>query len=161
MGSCASATVAFGVDLGNPEYGEWNFETEDLDLPAPFDTDDPDWEDLIAEFAGWDEVELPYGEQRGVPERDAWSAQRARRREALGWAGIEQGHYGYEYSGLYLSVGDEHRVDIDCTPLGWLEPPYDSDIERIEDFLSFLDAKGLVLKPEHRQPRWLLMASYG
>jgi len=58
-------------------------------------------------------------------------------------------------------VGHRHHVNIDCEPLAPLELPYDNDIERLVDFISFLDSKGLVLKPEHREPHWLLMATYG
>jgi len=166
MGRCASATVAYGVDLGNPEYGEWNFEAdEDGGFPpmgAELDEDEIEWEDLIAEFAGWDEVELPYEDKRLDPAgHEAWSAQNDRRWAAKAAAGIEQDHYGYEYSGIYLRVGHRHHVNIDCEPLAPLELPYDNDIERLVDFISFLDSKGLVLKPEHREPHWLLMATYG
>lgn len=161
MGRCASATVAFGVDLGNPEYGEWNFELTDGVYLEP-----PEWDDLLAEFAGWDEVELPYSRERGSPEDAAWSKQRARRRAAMTEAGVSQGHYGYEYAGQYLSVGGSGQtVDYGCEPLesmgGRLATPPWFDVYRLECFIEFLDTKGLVLKGEYRQPRWLLMASYG
>jgi hypothetical protein len=40
--------------------------------------------------------------------------------------------------------------------------PYFADSWRLLDFISFLDNKGLaLLKPEHREPHWLLMATYG
>jgi hypothetical protein len=154
--------VAYGVDLGNPEYAEWNFETdEDYGLPAPYgDDESPEWDDLLAEFAGWDETELPYGEPYSVEHRK-WSAQRERKRAVLATVAITQSHYGYEYSGIYLSVGQEHRVAIDCAPLGRLDLPDYQAAARLQDFIEFLDSKGLVLKPEHRQPHWLLMATYG
>ena len=166
MGRCASATVAYGVDLGNPEYGEWNFEADEDGFLGPLadelDEDEIQWEDLIAEFAGWDETELPYGRiNDDDPIEDAWLAQRARRREMLAAVNIYQGHYGYEYSGIYLSVGREQRVDIDCRTLAPLDLPDYQAAARLQDFIEFLDGKGLVLKPEHREPHWLLMATYG
>ena len=164
MGRCASATVAYGVDLGNPEYGEWNFESdEDYGLPAPYgDDESPEWEDLLAEFAGWDEVELPYSNREKAPSQHrAWSAQRDRRRAVLATVGIEQDHYGYEYSGIYLRVGAYQRVAIDCAPMTQLDLPDYQAAARLQDFIEFLDSKGLVLKPEHREPHWLLMATYG
>ena len=166
MGRCASATVAYGVDLGNPEYAEWNFEADEDGFLGPLadelDEDEIEWDDLIAEFAGWDEAELPHGNREHAPyEYATWSAQRDRRRAMLAEVGIKQDHYGYEYSGIYLRVGERHRVDIDCAPLASLTTPGWVQRELLQKFIEFLDSKGLVLKPEHREPHWLLMATYG
>lgn len=161
MGMSARAEVAFGVDLGNPEIDEWNFELEDYALPAPWDEDEtPDWDDLISEFGGWSEVALPWGD-RGSAEHDARSEQYHRELAVRGAVGIDYGSYGYELGGVYLYVGPRQRSEWGCEPLDALVNPESADVERLMDFLTFLDGKGLRLKSEFRNAHWLLMASYG
>lgn len=169
MGNSASATVAFGVDLGNPEYGEWNFvlDEDTYSLPAPWDEvgdREVDFEDLIEEFAGFDEPEFPWREKALDPEGyKQWSDQLDRRSTLRKSTGIEVGSYGYEYSGTYLyTTGTDNGVDYyGCEPLMSLVYPTEQDVAKMERFLKFLDGKGLVLKEEFRTPQFLLMATYG
>jgi len=161
MGMSATAEVLFGVDLGNPGSDEWNFELEDYALPAPWDEDEtPDWDDLISEFAGWSEVALPWG-ARGSAEDAARSEQYRRELVVRRSTGINFGSYGYELGGTYLHIGHVQRSEWGCEPLDLLDGPDAADIERLRDFLIFLDGKGLKLKTEFREPRWLLAATYG
>lgn len=158
MGNSSRATVAFGVDLGNPQYGEWNFE----EVPDSWDSveedgEEVDFDDLILEFAGWDEVELHWNNDEAL-----WSAQLDRKRKLLKPVGIEVGAWGYEYSGKYLYIAGTEQSDtwapVAIKPI--FNPPY-LHIERLVEFIEFLDGKGAVLKEEFRRPRWLLMSSYG
>jgi len=151
----ATARIAFGVDLGDGGYGEWPFEADEADEWAE---EGPEWEGLLHEFAGWAETPLPYG-KNGTPEYDAWSAQLDRKSAFK--SGIQYGSYGYEYSGTYLTVGVGYRVDWGCEPVGTLDTPDPEKVTTLVHFIEFLDTKGLKLKPEHRTPHWMLMASYG
>jgi len=152
MSMSATAVIAFGVDLGDGGYGESNFEDEGES------ENDFDWEGLLSEFAGWTEAPLPYG-QRGTPEYDAWSAQLDRKSTFR--SGVNYGSYGDEFSGTYLAVGSAQRAEWECKPIGPMVTPGPADIFRLLRFIGFLDTKGLKLKPEHRTPHWMLMASYG
>lgn len=129
MGSTATATVCYGIDLGDSDGG-YNFVTEDEygSLPEPYD-EELDLYDLVKES--------------GIP-------------------GIEADSYGYEFQGQVIHIrGSEQTVYWDCEPLEPLALDVDTAHSLIRDFLLFLDAKGLVLKDESREPQWLLMARYG
>ena len=161
MGMRPEAIVAFGVDLGNPE-DEWHFDLGDgCTLPEPWSDEQPDWDELIAEFAGWDEPDLPWGE-RGSVEYEARTVQYRRELALRKSTEIESGCYGYEWNGQCLYVaGSKQSVDWGCVPLKPLLRPKCLAIEQFEEFVRFLDGRGLRLKPEHRAPDWLLMSSYG
>ena len=161
MGMSATAEVLFGVDLGNPEVDEWNFELEDYALPAPWDGDEaPEWDDLISEFGGWHEADLPWGD-RGSAQYEARSEQYKRELAVRRATGINYGSYGYELGGTYLHIGPVQRAEWGCEPLTPLDGPDAADIARLRGFLIFLDGKGLRLKADFREPRWLLAATYG
>ena len=135
MGNSSRATVAFGVDLGNPEYGEWNFEE------GPYHREDDeefDFDDLIAEFAGWDEVQLKWANRSDDQiAHNMWSRQLDRRRSLLESVGIEVGAWGYEYSGQYLYITDTQQSDS-WAPVP-LEPIQYVGIDAIRKLVEFIE----------------------
>jgi hypothetical protein len=160
MGMSASATVAFGVDLGNPKSDEWNFDLEAYDGGRI--VGDPDFEHLIAEFAGFDEVELPWMCRSGSPEHAAKMDQIARMMDLRKSTSIEVGNYGYEYAGRCLYItGTRQREDWGCGPLKQLSWPRRSQVLTFNNFIDHLEGSGLKLKDEFREPKWMLMACYG
>jgi hypothetical protein len=161
MGMSASATVAFGVDLGGAD-GEWNLEDEWGQLDPSEDGESLDFERLVAEFAGFDEVELPWDVERGTPEDDAKTAQYLREIALRESTSIEVGSYGYEYGSRYLYItGTQQRESWGCVPLKHLSWPRRSQVLTLNNFIEHLDGSGLKLKDEFREPKWMLMACYG
>lgn len=161
MSQSQDANVVYGVDLGGREIG-WEFDGGDNDyfeLPEEYQ-DNMEWEEIIAEFAGWNEKELDYS-SAGSPERELASSQYVRKMNLIKATGIKTGHYGYEFAGVLVYVGEAHHTYWGCEPLGELIQPTEEQIASLISFLEFLDGKGMLLKEEFRKPQWLLSASYG
>lgn len=149
MSMSLSADLSFGVDVQDRNDG-YHFECGE-ELPAPWDTEGAylEWDDLIAEFAGFTETDWQVD---GYYDR---------RREALKDNHLAYGSYGYDFGGTYISVGDTVGADYGLESFDSLPEITTEQIESIKNFVKFLDSKGLVLKEGYREPRWMLSVLYG
>lgn len=153
MGMYARAGLVYGIDLGDPEYGE-SFVEYDHDVYE--DGINEALEDLIKEFQGFTE---PRPEGYG-DEWEAWNERRRAFTKEQGTDTLGYGSYGYEYAGTVVSIVSAGSATYEAKPI---EPPTVTDAQRgtLLRFISFLESKGFVFGPAHREPRWLLTASYG
>lgn len=146
MSTSASATIAFGVDLGNRDYDGWNFDLEDNRLPAEYSGENSlELNELIEEFTQEYAKENIDGELEFNP------------------VALQYGSYGYDFSGTYLFVGVKQGVGYEAQPLvdTLSYKPLISEILTLKKFINFLDSKGLKLKEEFREPQWLVTVLYG
>lgn len=154
MGMRASASVVYGVDLGDGEYGELYVQVPDEHLEdglyEALDT-------LVDEFIGWTEEQPPYVIEGEGYQR--WADWLDRRREYVKAHHTPVGHdsYGYEYSGTVITSASAGSAEYDASPVNLTE----TNEEELEKFLQFLESKGWVFNPEKRKPQWLVTASYG
>lgn len=148
MGMHARASVVFGVDLGDREYGEPYVEVPDEYLE---DGLCEGLEELIDEYR----TELA-GPKPAYPwsggDQEAWD----RWKGSTGNVGYSR--YGYEHCGVIVSAGRGTQADPSAPSPLVLEDP---DTEALEQFLQFLESKGFKFDPEKRKPQWLVTASYG
>lgn len=161
MGSNADADLVFGLDLGDPEYGESGFvDSEDPEPEDKYEDFSEKLEDLFAEFAGWDEEPLTRVRHEEEPDRwDAWYAQVERKKAAITLSHVS---YGYEFAGTVVNIGRSFTTCYGCQPISPDDIAVsDEDVDTMRRFVAFLDSKGYVLKDEFREPSWLLTASYG
>lgn len=159
MSSSASASLVFGIDLGDSNGNGWNFEDDELSAPWDDDGRSIDFDDLIAEFGGFTEIEVDFEK-----DESAWVQQRSRYQIARGSTGLDVDHYGYEFSGTLITVGATQTVHYGYAPLTLDLEDHDQLYDyrdQLYKFIKFLDSKGLKLKEEFRKPKWLLVACYG
>lgn len=146
MSTSASASIVFGVDLGNRDYNGWNFDLEDEELPEAYRGENSlEFDELIREFTQKHATENAAGELDINP------------------SALQHGTYGYHFSGKFLFVGAEQYVGYKAKSLldTVANKPVASEIATLKKFIEFLDGKGLKLKEEFREPNWLVTVLYG
>ena len=154
MGMHAQASVVYGIDLGDEEYGESYVEVPEKYLE---DGLTEGLEDLIAEYRGWIEEPVPYA--HGGEAHQRWSDHLERKFAFLKAhpTVIGYGSYGYQYSGTVLTSAVAGSVEYAAGPLSL----GDTNADELEKFLQFLESKGFKFDPDKRKAQWLLTASYG
>lgn len=145
------AILLFGIDLGGIE-NEWNFENGWEDYYSKYSTEDEDAGgeeseliyDLIAEFVtGEDTLENKYSVVRD--------------------SGLDLNSYGaHEYSGYIIGLDSFTETSYwEPVAIESFDGPDSIDINKLKNFVEFLDSKSLVLKEEFRNPKFLLVSYYG
>ncbi len=150
MGMDPDAILAFGIDIGGEE-SEWHFKDGLKNYHSPELEDEDAYieldeiiDDLFAEFAGYKDES-----------QNKWDLVRE--------SGLDQNRYGtYSYSGHVINLSNyRYRSSWEARKIDSLENPPQSEIDKLNKFIEFLDSKGLVLKSEFRKPSWLLLPFYG
>jgi hypothetical protein len=148
MGMYATAVVAYGIDLGDDEYGE-----SYVEVPKEY-LEDSLYEGLEKAF---DEYRvLKAGPKPAYPwetggDREAWD----KWRNSIGGVGYTT--YGYEHSGVMLTAAGGRAADYEPKPIDIGEVS-DADLE---EFVQFLESKGFKFNPDKRKAQWLVAAAYG